>query len=72
MAPPEFICANWDPAGGDCEKNAKYSCKNCLLVVVSPITSSSCALLPLSAAPEPAQMLLFVRSPWLTDPSRVH
>ncbi|KFY89500.1 hypothetical protein V500_05642 [Pseudogymnoascus sp. VKM F-4518 (FW-2643)] len=35
MATPEFVCANWNPdsSSTDCKKVARYTCKNCYLIV---------------------------------------
>ncbi|PHH78981.1 hypothetical protein CDD80_5922 [Ophiocordyceps camponoti-rufipedis] len=32
MAPPEYLCANLDGDSSECEKKARYTCKNCFLV----------------------------------------
>lgn len=36
MALTQFTCANWDPSLLECKKAGTFTCKNCLLVVVSP------------------------------------
>ncbi|PLB54875.1 hypothetical protein P170DRAFT_483657 [Aspergillus steynii IBT 23096] len=33
MAVPKFICANWSPDQTDCNKEGKYTCKNCRLIL---------------------------------------
>ena len=44
MAIPDFLCANWSSdstgTGTDCKEVGRYSCKNCLLVVVCDACAS--------------------------------
>lgn len=40
MTSHSLLCANWGPDQTTCQKGGRYSCKSCLLILVSPLTDA--------------------------------